>query len=363
MPLVSRATLGAEFFDITSQKLLLQPEPQYLYALLWKMALNASLQQSSGISFRGDIGQSGAPYSTAEGNRQGLFEDPIYTSAIHVVTELGNVPGHTVRLNRPKFTDTTYTQASREIAMGTSISTTPINIDSEQVSVTLKRFGGPYDQTNSRVAPFGVDRFDASRSVHSIAGAVGAQLTRDFDKTIDRFIGVLMGTASSTLYPSGYAATTDFADAGGDGPMSMKLLSRLETAMDVALLPTFADGYRCVVTSPLCIEQLKDDPQFARYSEFMPPVNPLLKAGYYKSVGRTHIFKSTTLPTTTNGGAGTLYETHAFAPGVIGSALGEMPRTATSTADNYGEWALVIWLAYMAFQNLDNRFCVKAFTN
>lgn len=360
MPLINRATLGAEFFDITSAKLLAQPEPQYIYATLWKMALAAALTMASGISFRGDIGSQGAPYASPEKDRA-VFEDPIYQNAITVVPELGNVPGHTVRLNRPKFANSTYTQASREIPMGVSISTTPINIESEQVSITLKRFGGPY--SGGAVAPYGVDRFDAGRSIHSLASAVGTHLVRDFDRTIENFIAVLMGLASSTLYPSGYTATTDFSDTGADGPMSMKLLSRIETAMDLANLPTFADGYRAVVTHPLAIEQLKDDPQFARYSEFHPPVNPILARGYYKSVGRLHLFKSTTLPTTTNGSAGTVYETHAFAPGVIGSALGEMPRTATSTADNYGEWALVIWLAYLAFQNLDNRFCVKVYTN
>lgn len=362
MPLVNRATLGAEFYDITSARLLSEPEPQYLYATLWKVALSAAMTMASGVSFRGDVGGQGAPYSSAEKDRA-LFEDPIYSSAIQVVPELGNAPGHTVRLNRPKFANTTYTQSSREIAMGTSISTTPINIDSDQVSVTLKRFGGPYDQGNSRVAPYGIDRFDAGRSIHSLASAVGTHLVRDFDKTIENFIGVLLGQAATTLFPSGYTATTDFSDPGGDGPMSFKLLSRIETAMDNANLPSFADGYRAVVTHPLGIEQLKDDPQFARYAEFHPPVNPLLARSYYKSVGRLHIFKSTTLPTTTNGGSGTVYETHAMAPGVIGSALGEMPRTATSTADNYGEWALVIWLGYLAFQNLDNRFCIRVYTN
>lgn len=362
MPLVNRATLGAEFFDITAAKLLTQPEPQYIYATLWKMALAAALSMASGISFRGNIGEQGAPYSQPSDGRA-IFEDPIYSSAITVVTELGNVPGHTVRLNRPKFKDTTYTQASREIAMGATISTTPINIESEQVSVTLKRFGGPYDQDNSRIAPYGVDRFDAGRSVHSIAGAVGLHLQRDFDKTIEGFIGSLLDLASTTLYPSGYAAASDFSDQGGDGPWSMKLLSRIETSMDDANIGTFPDGYRAVVIPPIGIEQLKDDPQFARYAEFHKPVNPLLAPSYYKSAGRMHIFKSTTLPRTTNGGSGTVYKSHAFAPGVIGSALGEMPRTATSTADNYGEWALVLWIMYAAFQNLDNRFCRLILTN
>lgn len=362
MALVNRASLGAEFYDVTSARLLLQPQPQFLYSILWKMALAATLTQATGISFRGDVGNQGDAYPSAESQRA-LYEDPLYSNAINVVTELGAAPGHTVRINRPKFANTTYTQASREIAMGTSISTTPINIESEQVSVTIKRFGGPYDQTNSRVAPFGVDRFDATRSIHSLAAAVGTHLQHDFDRAIDSFIATLLSLSSQTLYPNGYAALSDFSDAGGDGPMSYKLINQLETAQMNANLPTFADGYRALVVAPLAIEQLKDDPQFARYSEFHAPKNPLLQPSYYKSVGRTHVFVSTTTPRTTNGGAGVVYANQAFVPGVIGSAVGEMPRTTTSTADNYGEWALVIWLMYAAFANLDSRFCTTIYTN
>lgn len=363
MPLVARASLGAEFFDITSAKLLKQPEPQYLYAQLWKMALNASLKAMTGIAFRPDPSYNeGKPYASAEEQRA-VFDDPIFESAIQVVPELGNGPGHTVRLNRPVFANTTYTQAAREIGTGTSISTTPINISSEQVSLTLKRFGGPYDQTNSRVAPFGVDRFDAGRSIHSLASMLGMQLGRDFDKFIETVVGALLNLASSTVRANDYAADTAFSNAGGDGPMSYKLISKVERVMDDANLSVFPDGNRVMVLPPIAIEQLKEDPQFARLAEFHPPVNPVLAKSYFKSIGRMHLFKSTSLPTTTNGSTGTVYRSHAFAPGVIGSGVGEMPHTATSTADNYGEWALVIWLMYAAFQNLDNRFCVLVHTN
>ncbi len=362
MALVTRASLGAEFFDITSSMLLKQPEPQFLYALLWKMSVSAELSKASGISFRGNVGNSGVAYDTAKSQRA-LFEDPIYSAAIKVVPELGNGVGHTVRMNRPVFANTTYTEVSREVPMGLAISTTPINIASEQVSVTLKRYSGPYDQANSRVAPYGVDRFDATRSVHAIASIVGEQLQRDFDKTIESFIGNSLSLASTVVRPNDYAADTAFGNLGGDGPMSYKLINRTERLMDDANLPTFGDGFRAMVVPPIALEQLKDDPQFARYAEFNPPNNPLLAAQYYKSVGRMHLFKSTSLPTTTNGSTGTVYISHAFAPGVIGSAVGEMPHAATSTADNYGEWALVIWLMYGAFQNLDSRFCVVVKTN
>jgi hypothetical protein len=362
MALVNRASLGAEFYDITAARLLLQPQPQFLYAILWKMALSATLANLTGISFRGDVGKQGQEYRSAESHRAN-YEDPIYSNVINVVTELGNAPGHTVRLNRPKFAQTTYTQSSREIPMGTAISTTPINIESEQTSVTLKRFGGPFNQAAGAVAPFGVDRFDATKSIHSIASAVGTHLQQDFDQFIDRVVSSLLSQAAVTLFPGEYTALSDFTDAGGDGPMTYKLINRLETQQSDANLPTFSDGYRALVVAPRALEQLKDDPQFARYSEFHKPVNPLLQASYYKSVGRTHIFQSTTTPRTTNGGAGVVYENQAIVPGVIGSALGEMPRTATSTADNYGEWALVIWLMYAAFANLDSRFCTRIYTN
>ena len=43
MPVISRASLPEEFFDITSAMLLIQPEPQYMYAQMWKSALGAAL--------------------------------------------------------------------------------------------------------------------------------------------------------------------------------------------------------------------------------------------------------------------------------------------------------------------------------
>ena len=38
MPAITRATLPAEFYDRTSAMMLIQPEPQYLYAQLVYMA-------------------------------------------------------------------------------------------------------------------------------------------------------------------------------------------------------------------------------------------------------------------------------------------------------------------------------------
>lgn len=39
MPLINRASLPTEFFDITSPELLVAPEPQYMFAQLWKLEI------------------------------------------------------------------------------------------------------------------------------------------------------------------------------------------------------------------------------------------------------------------------------------------------------------------------------------
>lgn len=375
MPLVSRASLGAEFQDITTKRLLVQPEPQYVYAQLWKMALNASFQRESGsLGWRPpSIGTSGDAYKEADADRA-IFEDAIYRDTFVNVNELGNAPGHTVRMNRPLFTNTTYTQASREVANGVLISTTPINIGSEQVSVTTKRWAGPYDSSQSSPAPFGVDRFDASKSIHSVADMVGAQLQRDFDRTIDTFVGAYLDLGATTVWANAYTANANFyggaatgglnAAGYGEAPFSLAMINVLERKADDLNLPSFADGCRACVVSPTAIQELKDDPQFLKNSEFHPPINPVLARSYYRTIGRTHIFKSTTLPTTTNGNAGqTVYHVHYFAPGCLGSGISDMPRTAKSSADNYGEWALVIWLMYAGFALLDSRFVLVGVHN
>ena len=375
MPLIARASLGAEFEDRTSPMLLVQPEPQYLYAMLWKMALHASMPRESGsLGWREpSIGTGGFEYTELEKD-QLIFEDPIYTGTFINVQELGQRLGQTIRINRPLYANTTYNQSSREIANGSLISTTPINVGSEQVSVTIKRFGGPYDQTNGNVAPFGVDRFDASKAIHSTAELVGTQLQRDFDRTIDYWVGEYLALGYTSLYANGYTSTTQFyggaATGGlnsagyGEAPFSISLLNQIERTMQNLNLPKMPNGRRAVVVSPLAIQELKDDPVFLRQSEFHPPINFLLSQSYYRTLGNMDIFQSTTLPTTTNGNSGqVVYQVQAFAPGVLGSGIAEMPRVAKSSADNYGEWALVVWLLYAGFSLLDSRFSVIGYHN
>lgn len=358
--MITRATLSTEFFDVTSAKMLIQPQPQYLHAQLWKQAVNASLGTPDDLAMmmeRMPNGAEGAAVPTLD-QLQLLLDDPIYSEAFVNVTELGKTPGHTVRLNRPAFAATTYTEAAREIVGGTSISTVPVDIVNEQVSVTLKRYAGPYDQTNSRVAPFAADRFDANLSLHSIAKLLGLQLVQDWNKTIDTIVVSLMDLASTTLYPLGFSADND-ATAVDAMPLDMDTILRAQEVMDAASIPRFGNGQRALAIDPRGCRQLANDPQFAAEAVYAPPLNTVLKKSYYKTVGGFDLFKTATLNAPANASSVPVFRCQAFGPGVIGSGLGEMPRVTFSTDDNYGEQAKVIWLTYAAFRLLDNRFCVS----
>lgn len=358
MAIINRASLPEEFFDTTSDMLLVAPEPQYFHAQLAKIALNASLTPAGALGLQGRaLPSQGASYGSVEDDRL-VLSDPIMSAAVTVVPDLGKAPGMTIRMNRPVFANTTYTQASREVVSGASISTTPIDLSSEQVAITVKRFAGPYDATNSRPAPFAVDRFDASMSIHSLTSMVGKHMKRDFDKFLDGVVVALYDAASTSVYPTGFAADNDITVAGA-APLDLATLWSAEKTLDVANVPTFGNGRRVAVLTPAQLNDLKNDTQFARYAEFHPPVNPLLTQTYFKSVGSIDIYKSNTLNAATNGSSVSVQKGQMFGPGMVGMGLGEMPRVTFSSSDNYGEQALVIWLVYAGFVTLDSRFGIS----
>lgn len=356
---ISRATLPQEFFDITSAQLLMQPEPQYLYARLIKNALNAELDAAGamGLPIPGrQFGGSGPGYADLEGSRLVLARDPIMAEAVKVVVELGkDQVGHTIRMNRPKFTNSTYTQAARRVPAGTTISTTPINVESEQVQITIDRFAGPYSGDQSAVAPYGIERFDANRGVHSIAAVKEFHLQRDFDRTLDGFGVALFDQAATTIYPDGMTADNDSAVAG-DYPFSYAQIVNTHVSLSEGNIPTFADGKYLMVLTPRQTGQLSRDPEYQRLAKYHEDFNPLFKPMYFGTVDKFHILESSTLSTVANSSSVSIHYGQAFGPGAVGVGAGEMPRVTYHTNDNYGETALVIWLWYCGFSVLDNRF-------
>jgi len=339
------------FYNITSAMLLAQPEPQYLYAQLFKSALGASLEVPGSMGLPGrDISGTGAAYSAAERDRLTIAN--ALSSAIFATTvDFSGKPGSTVRINRPVFTDSTYTAASRLIASGTTISTTPITPSAQQTNLTLYNYGGPY---STAVQPYGIEAFDAQFGVHKAASIVGTHLRRDFDKFLDAVWVTLMDLGATAVYPEGMSAVND-ATAVGMFPFTYEQLGRTQRLMDVANLPTLPDGFRVLVLTPVQVEQLGLDGNYTNAAKMYPQYNAIFPQ-YVSSVKRFHIFQSTTLNTTNNSSSVAIQYGHAIAPGAAMGGMGRAPRVRPNTNDNYGETALVIWLADLAFALANNAF-------
>lgn len=350
---VSRITLPENFYDVTSARLLAQPEPQYPLASLFLSAVGASLPIPSGFGLDGRQAPSaGASYPGANQDRL-ILAQALPGSLFALGIDFAKTTGSTVRINRPSFEDTTYTQASRKVPSGASISTSPISVGSEQTHLVLERYAGPYDSANGRIAPYAIESFDANMGIHSAASMVGTHLSRDFHKFLDA-VHVVLGNSGTAVYPEGMTADNDAVTADSF-PMTVEQLSRTEQNMDESHLPRLPDGKRVLMVTAKQWKQLKHDPEYEANSHEHPEFN-LLFASYKSSIGGFHVFVSETLSKTANSSSVPVHRGIAMAPGCFMGGMGRPPRVASSTDDNYGETAKAIWLADLAFGIADSRF-------
>lgn len=355
----SESDIPEEFYTRTTDALLVAPEPQYFYAQLWLGAMSASLNtpMAYGLGIPGrDIPDKGAAYSSAERDRL-MLANPMFTDVIAAKVNFNAEPGSSIRINRPLFANTTYTEASRRIVSGATVSTTAISYGSGQANLQLFGYGGPYDTTNSRVAPFAVSKFDAMHSVHSAVQMTNTHLRRDCHKFIDAVQVTLLDLASSTVYPEGVTAANDITTAGS-APLTFEQIARTEAAMDTASLPTFADGFRALVLTPGQVKDLKMDGDIHNLGQFFPQYNALFPQ-YVASIGKFHVFKSSTLTTTANGSSVNIDYGHAIAPGALLAGMGQPLRVTPNTNDNYGRDVLVIWQGDMAFALANSSFVYR----
>lgn len=349
---INQASIPENYLEIQSNKLLCQPEPQYLFADFFLKAISASLPVPATFGLDGrQVPSTGAAYAASDRDRLQLATElPQNIFALGV--DFSKQTGDTVKINRPSYVDSTYTEASRKLVSRQAISTSPITFGSEQTNLQLQRYAGPYDTVNSRVAPIGIEAYDANMGLFSSSSMAGQQLKRDFHKWIDT-VQVEMGNVGTALYPDGMAADND-ATSTGMYPFTVEMLARAEQTMDEAGLPTFGDGSRLCVLTPLQIKQLKFDPDFLSNSTFHPEFN-ILYGNYITSVGKFHIFKSVSLQKPTNGSSIAVHRGLVFSPGSFMAGVGRKPEVRTSTDDNYGETVRAIWLADLAWGVADSR--------
>jgi hypothetical protein len=356
----SRATIPAEFLDVTSAELLLPAEPEYFHANVILNAAKVKLDfgGSWGLPIPGrQLSGGGAGYAQLDEMLQKLvgLPDAVYGDAIMVTPEwMKKGVGHTIRFNRPNFDDSTYTKASRRVPTGATINQNPITVGSDQATITVERLAGPYSNANSQVQPYGLERFDFDRSIHDPNAIKDLHISRDFRKTIDT-VGVQLFDQGTAIYPTGMSADNDSLTAG-DFPMSYEFLTRVILSLVTGNVPRFRNGrWMCVVT-PLQMQQLSVDSQYLKLARYREDVNPIFKDNYRGTVGALDLFESNTLTVTNNSSSVPIQYGQAFGPKSVGWGMTEMPRVASNSSDNFGETPSVIWLWYCGSDVLNSDF-------
>lgn len=360
---IQRATIPAEFQDVVSKQLLMAPIPKFMHARLIMSAVGQKLNTNSMMLPLGpsrDI-QSNGTYATLE-QMQYMLSDDIAKQAVRVQEDFSEAAqrggvGHTIRINRPVFDATTYTMASRRLQAGATISTVAINAKSEQVPLTVERWAGPYDSTNSRVAPIGINAFDASRAVHSIPAIADLQFQYDFHRTVDSFgVTLFDSVASGNILYAGSMTSNNSSTAVDDNPFDFEMLLRSKKSLDDLSIPTFTNGRRIMVLTTKQGNDLQKDEQYQRLAKVHPQFNPLFIESYLGSCAGFDILTSVTLTQTNNSSSVPIQHGQAFGPGMVGVGPASMPMVIPSTDDNYGQDFKAIWIWFAAFGILDERF-------
>lgn len=355
----SQVTIPEEFYIKTSDKLLIAPRPRFIFAkwFLDSMALSLGMPAGMGLDGRQIMGQ-GAAYTQFDQDALTLARD-LPSALLAAKIDFRGEPGSTIKLNRPKFVNSTYTTASRRVGRDQTISNQPISVGSEQNNLVLERYSGPYGTDsagNTGVRPYGIDRFDAGMGVHNLVQVHGLYLMDDFHQFIDaQFPGFGELSTVTSVYADGMTADND-ANAADSFPFALLQISKVEESMDTANLPTLQDGFRVMVITPIQWRQLKHDPEYQRLTRYYEEYNIIYGKNYLGSVGKFHLFESNTLLKPLNSSSIPVQHGLALAPSVFLGGSGELPRVGTHTDDNYGERALIVWLAYLAFGLADVNF-------
>lgn len=283
MPVVSPAWLPSEFTEITSAIMLKAPVSQYLYARMVYMAdaqaqLRVDPASFEWVNGRGVPANAGGAPVPDLASMQLMLSDDVRGEVILVADELATQPGSVVKLNRPVFSGGGYTFAQRTIGSGQSMSTTPISLTGEQVPITINRYTGPFASGGSTPQPYGIDRFQAMQSVHSLAMRVGTHLINDRDHLVDAGVASLIDNPASgaTLYPGDPNNTLSSDSAAfitnGDRTFDYETILRAVAFLQSQNIPTFADGMYRLIVNPAQSKQLLSDPVYRGEAKYI--VNP-----------------------------------------------------------------------------------------
>lgn len=311
MALTTSGTLTQEFVDILSAELLLEPDVQFIFSQFCKQ-----------------------------------------------ITEIGTQPGKTILIDRYPFLSGTFSESARALTDGTSVNVSaPLGVSANQVSVTVKEYAGPYDNSNTRVAPLGVTEFLKKRAKHDVAAIVGNLLRRDKDASIDAICRDLLLSTSNVTTADGTAVGSLTAGK----TMSTATLAEVKYQLESRNAPKFANGNYILAISPKDESSLLQD---AGYREAVRYNTDRLFRGQVADYLGFTVVRSNNIPTdgVGAGDAVTGYQSLAFGPDACGMGIGMMPEVRQSTDNDFGRKDLVIWLMHAGFALLDERFVERVIT-
>lgn len=360
MGLGTSTTLTQEFVDLLSAQMILEPDPQYCFAELARAA-RARAMQIPDI-----LGESGmaANEVSAMGGGVGTLELAdarwmrICGDFCMVISE-PKTPGDTILIDQPRYLDGSFAEADRVLTEGTPVSTTAQPPTMGQVTVTIKAYGGPYDNTQTAVAPIGISDFLKRRAKHDLVEYVGLLLRRDRNRFVDTVIVNLLLTATNETTPGDVADASLTAGSGLTEDMLSEMLQKLQERN----IPTFANGQYLCMVSPKHIRDLRSDTAFRESVRYMASggESPLI-SGHVANHGNFMIVVSNNIPTSlVGGGSVTGYQGVAFGPNAIGHAIGMDAEARRSKDDDFARQDKVMWVAHEGWHLLDDSF-VQRFT-
>ncbi len=357
MAITTTSSLTQEFVDMLSAELIVEPDPQYVFAVLAGAAragaMDFGAQGVSGVS-----GNMQAAMGAGMGSVRYL--DPRWMSIAadfaKVVSEPAT-PGKVILVDQPRYLGGTFTETSRRLTEGTAVSATPQAATMGQVTVTIREYGGPHDGTN--VAPIGITEFLKRRAKHDLVQYVGTLLRRDRNKFVDHVVSDLLLTTTHVTTPGDVAEGSLTAGA----KLTEDELSEMLRKLQERNIPTFSNGLFMAVLSPKHLEDLKADSKFRESVRYLGTEGALVQ-GHVANHGGFMIVVSSNIPTAGvgAGSAVTGYRGVAFGPGAIGHAIGMDAEARRSKNDDFGREDRVLWLAHEGWALLDSDF-VQRFTS
>lgn len=354
--------------DGLSDKIRMPPEPGYFWATLQYGAVVSAQLRAVGpinVGLRSFTG-SGTATPDSVGSPADLNPAGLLAEAISV--ELHKVGlGSTIKMNRTVYSDTTYTEASRDITRR-AIGTVAVDISGESTAITIKRAGGPYSLVAAAVGPHIIEEFDLQMTTENLVQRVGNHLTRDRVKYSDTVLAAKVTAAAPStayVYP-GDPDLTLSADslaflAQGDRAMDLETIFRAEQVAIDNKIPTFSNGRYAMVLSPRQIRQIKTNNRYESMVQFHQDKSPIFQRSL-GTIGMTDLFMSQSNPTTTTSSI-TVQRGVLFGPGLIGYVLAKECSVQPDDNTNFGQRVALVWQCDEGSEILDNRFVISIRSN